>query len=106
MTVMVPHFAFPFSVNGSSFIVREQDSVEEIQDCVTVLVLTPVGSRLVLPSYGTPETLYAQTPVDVDSILTNMNEWEPRASVVLAETLDTLDEKITYIRAQIGGMSS
>jgi len=106
MTVMVPHFAFPFHVDGSSFGVREQDTVEEIQDCVIVLILTPEGSRLVLPDYGTPELLYSQTPANVSAVLANCNKWEPRATTTLTETLTTFDEKIANIQAQITGGTS
>lgn len=107
MTVMVPHFAFPFAMSGTSYAVHEQDSVDEIQDCVEVLLLTPHGSRVVLPDYGTPEVLYSQAPANIPAILALCNQWETRAAVTLVETLDTLDQKIAHMQAQIiGGIPS
>jgi phage baseplate assembly protein W len=102
-TVLVPHFKFPFTVNGSSFTVREQDTTGEIQDCVTVLLLTPTDSRMVLPDYGTPELLFSELPANIPAILANCNKWEPRATVTLTETLDAIDEKIATVQVQITG---
>jgi phage baseplate assembly protein W len=89
-SVQVPHFTFPFALNGNSFGVVEQDTIEEIQQCVEILLLTPSGSRLVLPDYGTPETLFAQMPINVPAILNKLNKWEPRAAVTLDQTLGTI----------------
>ena len=102
-TVAVPHFAFPLQMNGSTFLVREQDTTEEIQDCVLVLLLTPLGSRMVLPSYGTPEVLYSQMPPNIPAILAECNTWEQRALVDLDTTINTLDEKIVTLTASVTG---
>jgi phage baseplate assembly protein W len=102
-TVMVPHFTFPFHINGISFSVREQDTIGEIQDCVTVLLLTPVDSRMVLPDYGTEELLYSQAPANIPEILAACTKWEPRAMVTLTETLGTIDEKIAIMNTRIVG---
>lgn len=105
-SVMVPHFLFPFQLNGDAFAVVEQDTPQEVQQCVEILLLTPTGSRFVLPDYGTPETLYTQMPANVAGILAKLNNWEPRAAVTLQETLDTIDEMVSYIRVNVtGGVS-
>jgi len=106
MTVMVPHFTFPFAVDGASFGVREQDSTGEIQDCVEVLLLTPIDSRMVLPDYGTPELLFSELPANIPAILANCNKWEPRAGLTLTETLNAIDEKIVSVQVQIIGGTS
>jgi phage baseplate assembly protein W len=102
-TVAVPHFKFPFVIDGTSFAVREQDTTGEIQDCVTVLILTPVDSRMVLPDYGTDELLYSQAPANIAAILAVCTKWEPRAAVTITETLNTLNEKIATLNMQITG---
>lgn len=105
-SVMVPHFLFPFQLNGDAFAVVEQDTPQEVQQCVEILLLTPVDSRLVLPDYGTPETLYTQLPVNVPAILAKLNNWEPRAAVALSQTLDTINEMVTYLRVNVTGGTS
>lgn len=99
----ISHFSFPFTIQNGQMLTCEQDSIEEIQDCVEVLLLTPTGSRLVFPSYGTPELLFSQSPANIPAIINQCNKHEPRAILVLQETLNTLDEKISTIQAQITG---
>lgn len=105
-SVMVPHFLFPFQLNGNAFAVIEQDTSQEIQQCVEILLLTPIDSRLVLPDYGTPETLFTQQPVNVPAILAKLNNWEPRAAVTLAQTLNTINEMVSYILVKVTGGTS
>jgi phage baseplate assembly protein W len=105
MTVIVPHFRFPFGLDGASFGVNEQDTHDEIQDCVAVLISTPTGSRMVQPDYGVDEALFQQVPVDMTSIVTALTQWEPRAVITLTQTLSTVDEKILHIRARVTGGS-
>jgi phage baseplate assembly protein W len=100
---MVPHFAFPFQLNGNSFSVVEQDTHQEVQQCVEILLLTPTGSRMVLPDYGTPETIYTQVPTNTAAIIAKLNNWEPRAAVSLDQTLNTINQLISYIRINITG---
>lgn len=104
-SVMVPHFSYPFQLDGNSFAVIEQDTAQEVQQCVVILLLTPQGSRLVLPDYGTPETLYTQVPANVAGILAQLTFWEPRAAVSLDQTVDTVQEMISYIRVNVTGGS-
>lgn len=103
---MVPHFLFPFKLNGNAFAVIEQDTQQEVQQCVVILLLTPTGSRLVSPDYGTPEILYSQLPVNIPAILAKLSDWEPRASVALAQTLNTVNAMISYIRVNVTGGTS
>lgn len=98
---MVPHFQFPFSILGGHVQVTEQDTQDEIDDCVLVLLLTPVNSREVLPGYGTPETLFAQQPLPIAQILSQVRQWESRASVLMNVSIDELNEKITYLMTKI-----
>lgn len=101
--VIVPHFSFPFHTDGTSFAVVEQDTQEEIQQCVEILLLTPSDSRLVLPEYGTPETLFTQVPVNVSAIISKLNEWEPRAAVDFNQTVDTVNQMVSHIGVSVDG---
>jgi phage baseplate assembly protein W len=105
MSVLIPHFSFPFRPDGTSFAVVEQDTPSEIQDCVQVCMLTPPGSRLVEPDYGVPEILYSQFPANIPGIIAALARWEPRASVTLDETLNTIDQKVAYLQIAISGGS-
>ena len=98
MSVMVPHFAFPFALNCTACAVVEQDSSQDIQTCVEVCLMTPPGSRIVLMDYGVPEVLYSQAPVNIPAIIAALNKWEPRGATTISETIDTLDQKIVHMQ--------
>lgn len=80
----IPHFAFPLRLDSGRFGVNEQDSLDDINDCVTVLLSTPLGSREELPDYGITDPT-GERDLDTASILDAIAEWEDRA---VADTED------------------
>jgi phage baseplate assembly protein W len=99
--VAVPHFSFPFRLGSSgSFAVVEQDSTDEITDCVQVLLSTEVGTRAELPEYGIDDPSFTQT-VDVPGILSAIDDWEPRAQVDVGVDFDDKDELIRHISVNV-----
>lgn len=85
MDVDNPHISFPFRLNdsGTGSVVVEQDSDDEIMDCVQVLLSTELGSREEIPSYGIPDQAFKQGGIDEDQVLLAINRWERRAEVFL-----------------------
>jgi phage baseplate assembly protein W len=83
--VITPHFDFPFRRSGSgrSAVYVEQDSDEEVMDCVEVLLRTPVGSREEIPDYGTPDYVFRQGGVEISDLTGTIEHWEPRAGALL-----------------------
>lgn len=99
--VAVPHFSFPFRLGSNgSFAVVEQDSPDEVGDCVQVLLSTPTGSRVELPEYGIDDPTFTQS-VDVPGILSAIDDWEPRAQVDVGVEFDSQDALIRHISANI-----
>lgn len=99
--VDVPHFSFPFRLgNNGKFAVVEQDSSDEIADCVQVLLSTPSGSRAELPEYGIDDPTFTQS-IDVQGILAAIDDWEPRAQVDVGVEVDSGDDLIRHIRANV-----
>jgi len=80
----LPHFRAPFSLSGGSFAAVEQDSPEEIAQCVEAVCKTFVGSRIDAPDYGIrDETFTTQTPSpSVAAVVAAVEEAEPRAHVL------------------------
>lgn len=80
MAVEIPHFSLPFrrDLNGRAVVV-EQDSDEEIVDCVEVLLSTEKGSREEIPEYGIPDQVFRQNGADLAQIGASIDRWEPRA---------------------------
>jgi len=97
---LIAHFAFPFTLAGSSFAVVEQDSSDEIVQCVEVLLSTTRGQRVELPEYGIGDPLFKDS-VDVQDALNAIADWEPRASVVINTNIDSVDELVRHVRVQV-----
>lgn len=99
--VSIPHFALPFRFEGGSAAVVEQDTEDEVAQCVEVLVSTPVGSRIEdLPEYGIVDPAFVPV-IDTGTILDALETWEPRAVATLAVDTDALDELVQRVEALI-----
>jgi hypothetical protein len=88
-----PHLAVPFRIIGGKTAVVEQDSVDEVRDCVFALLSTRLGSRIELPEYGIPDELFglvAPGEIDISALLAVIEEWEPRAGATGSASLEDL----------------
>jgi len=94
----LPHFSLPFRF-GSSAAVTEQDSIEEIADCVLATMLCPLGFRVELPSYGVADPTFSSPLVDVEELREVVARWEPRSELTVAGGLDDLDALIQRVRS-------
>jgi phage baseplate assembly protein W len=83
--VQVPKLKLPFRVTNGAAEVVEQDSFEEVRQCVEVLVRTPVGTRIDEPSYGVRDQTFKEDPAgsDIEDLVEAIEEWEPRAVYTL-----------------------
>lgn len=96
----VPHLSFPFRFGGDgSAAVVEQDTHAEIEQNVKVLVLTVVGERIEVPSFGFPDPAF-QTRIDTQAISSAAREWDERAEVLASEKLQKL---VRDVLIQTGG---
>lgn len=96
-----PKLSFPFRLhaNGVSAVVVEQDSDDEILDCLEVLLSTEEGSREEAPSYGLDDQTFKQGGADLDQIIATISKWEPRADKILEA--DTIVKLIQSVRAKV-----
>lgn len=82
-----PHLAIPFQLNGDGTAQTvDQDSLDDITQCVEVLANTPVGSRIELAAYGIPDLLFSQSAPPVGRILQAIATWEPRADATVTSS--------------------
>lgn len=98
--VMVPHFALPFQFRtapkGVVVPVHEQDTFEEIRDCVATIVRYTRGSRPESPEFGIT-SLEFTTGVDFPKLMQEIVDDEPRADMLATSSIDPLDEQIERI---------
>jgi phage baseplate assembly protein W len=98
---MVPHFALPFRVTAAgSVAVVEQDTFEEIAQCVGVLFSTTRGERLELPDYGIPNPVFqAEAAVNTAELAMAVKQWEPRATALVHSTV--IDESLRHLLVEL-----
>jgi len=76
---------------GRAAAVVEQDTLDEIADCVLAVLLCPLGFRVELPTFGFQDPTFTTGPVDAK---TPAELWEPRATVLVREHQDVFDELV------------
>jgi phage baseplate assembly protein W len=104
----VPHLATPFRIVNGAIAVVEQDSVEEIEDCVESILRTFVGTRIDAPDFGIPdETFRQQTPsTGAELYIAAIEAQEPRAHVLGRARLTQLAEKHVTIESAVSATAS
>lgn len=101
MVVDSPHFSFPFrrGVSGTQVVVVEQDSDEEVEDCVIILLQTEIGEHPGIPEYGLEDQTFREGGVDLGYIKSVIGEYEDRA---LADMEDyEIEELVHRVRLRV-----
>lgn len=88
-----PHFRVPFFV-GKSVAAVEQDSDEEVRQCVEAVVRTEVGTRIERPEFGIFDPTFQEFPGGVDEIAAAVEEWEPRVRAAPRATIERAIERV------------
>jgi phage baseplate assembly protein W len=105
--VDVPHFSFPFRLSGSTPgpVYVDQDSDDEIMDCVEVYLATDKGERQDAPEYGLQDPTFHEGNIDINAVMADLSVWEPRASVGIATTeiTDTIQRLRVGVRGRDDG---
>lgn len=79
--VDIPHFQLPFVLDPDGVRVTEQDSLDEVTDCVQAVLRTTLGERIELPDFGRPDQAFRQNGADLEQLRDAVDTWEPRATV-------------------------
>jgi hypothetical protein len=99
---MIPHFAIPFRINGvRGAVVTEQDSEQEILDCVEVIIRYQHGDRPEKPDFGIPDLTFSEPSPNTNLIKQYVDLWEPRIDMDIGEAvLNQIDPLIQYIHVE------
>lgn len=82
-SVSLPHFSLPLRYTNGSAQVNEQDSLDDIADCVYAICKTNPGDRTELPDFGLLDMTFGQEPLSAGSAQTQIEQWEPRAPILI-----------------------
>lgn len=87
---MIPHFDIPFKINGvRGALVVEQDSEDEIMNCLETILRYQKGQRPEQPEFGVPDVVFSEPTVDVTRIQEALIEWEPRVEAKVNQPIVT-----------------
>jgi phage baseplate assembly protein W len=105
-SVSVPHFSLPLRyVNGSAQ-VNEQDSNDDVADCVYAVCVTNPGDRAELPDFGLVDPAFGQEPLNASAVQNQIAQWEPRAPVLIEMAPDRYDQSIVNAKVNVELLSS
>jgi hypothetical protein len=93
----VPHFDLPFRLGSVGAICVEQDTIDDIANCVTAIVSTHLGWRAEVPTFGIPDVTMRRQPLGSEDISNWIANQEPRALLVVEENPDKVDQLVDHI---------
>ena len=97
----IPHFDYPFAFDTSSHAAEvEQDTIDDVANCISVAFMTEAGTRLEVPTFGVPGQVFEIQPLDLQTLINSIEEWESRADTVLSQITDATDfltDRITAV---------
>ena len=99
-----PHFAFPFARDPTTGSVKvvEQDTIEHIMGCETVIVSYPVGLREDRPEFGWPWPDLTNVPIDLGGLEQALRQFEPRGTATATQYLDAIEAARVHVNVEVG----
>lgn len=97
----VPHFDLPFRLHGSSFAEVEQDSMDDIANCVHAAIRTPTGFRKEIPTFGTTDMTLQPQPVTTEEVIDQIGTHEDRANTIMEQHPNYLNKLIAEVTAKV-----
>jgi phage baseplate assembly protein W len=95
-----PHFALPLRFVGTTFVENEQDSGDDVHDCVEAALRTHMGERETLPEFGVHDVTFELQPIQTDRLINDVVRSEPRATLEITQYMDQVDQHIVRLKAK------
>lgn len=78
----LPQLAWPLRQDSAGGLVEvEQDTIDDVRQCINVLLHTPPGSRPLAPDVGIEDQTF--TRIDTDALTSALEDQEDRALVTV-----------------------
>jgi phage baseplate assembly protein W len=87
-----PHLHVPLTLSGDRLVVDEQDSAAELEACAFAILNTPLGHRIDLPDFGTPDQAHQQGGAQLDELISAVQAWDERIDLLALRDDGTLDD--------------
>lgn len=95
----IPHFSMPFRFSHGRAATVEQDSSDEVTDCVANLLRCPLGFREELHDYGISDPTFQESAINTEDMRAAIDQWEPRADAELSTNPEKLNDYIGHVIA-------
>lgn len=102
--VDTPHFNIPFRLRATGAETVEQDSIDDVANCVVVIVSTPIGWRDDNSDFGFNDLAMRRQPIGTEEIAAQISDQDPRALLIVEESPDMRDELIDRIEIGVSTM--
>lgn len=83
----IPHLAMPLRLLGGQWVVVEQDTEDEVAQCVLNICAFERGSRIEDPDFGIADPTFQTMPIDTETITRAVEEYEERADVEIFQEI-------------------
>lgn len=101
-SIDLPHFDLPFRFTGAGpAAVVEQDTDEDVHNCVQAIVRTPIGWRPYVPKFGIDDPTFEVQPVNIRHIEEQILESEPRARTLVSQDIDRFDQLVSNVLIEV-----
>lgn len=104
--VTIPHLALPLRYVGGSAVVNQQDTIDDIIDCVYAVCVTNPGDRDEMPDFGLLDMTFDQEPIPTDAAISQIEQWEPRAEVVIQTVPERFDEALVNANVNVAPLTA
>lgn len=94
------HFRFPFKFVAGRAAVVPQDSDEEIEQNVRVLLLSHIGERVEVPEFGVQDQTFRERWNETE-VQRAASEWDERIEIALRETPDATSAMVRDLLVQV-----
>jgi len=96
-----PHFNYPFkfATRGGDHHAGavEQDTIEDVINCIIESIIVQTGTRVEAPTFGVPDQVFELQPLNLDLIIRSIELWEDRANQIMTQNVDDKDALIAQI---------
>jgi phage baseplate assembly protein W len=83
----IPHLAMPLRFKGAQWVLVEQDSEEEVAQCVRNVCAFERGYRIEDPDFGITDPTFQTMPIDTGDIAQALADYEERAAVAIYQEI-------------------
>lgn len=83
----IPHLAVPLQVINGQFVTVEQDTDDEVAQCVRNICAFERGFRIEDPDFGIADPTFTTMPIDTDDIAIALEDYEDRAMVTIFQEI-------------------